>query len=250
MSIKRTVQRMGAPTALFLLLSAGWVCAEMRMWTDKDGKSVYAEFKQELFGKIFLKDAESRTVLLAVADLSETDLNYFQAMIPPNVEVEFSKITRLKERSIYAREDDKIGFVTVTVEITKERKSLSRGTLHGELYLVGEEIATDDYRMLAKKRFPVRFEGKKGNLFVYETSVEERNYREYNDQVRGTEYSGYMLVLIDSQDEVFHISTNLDWLDEESIPLFRALSERSFFNDYCWEVPVPRPDCYTSQYRW
>jgi hypothetical protein len=239
--------------ALFLCLAlcAGAVPAraEMRMWTDSSGRRFKAEFIQELFESVTLKTAAGKELDIKTKDLSPDDLDYVRTRIPPAVEISFSKKTRRKERSIYARPDDTIEIVTGIFTFKKERDPPYWGTLTADVFMIGREVATPDvYVLLGKKRENFTLTREDEETHVLEVPVEARRYPEYNNvQTRGAEFVGYAVMISDQSGNRIARLSNLDWMTGDKIEALGAFRVHGFFDQDAQKAPVPRPEYYNTR---
>ena len=109
-------------------------------------------------------------------------------------------------------------------------------------------MATDDYMMLAKKSFPIRFSDDGGSTVEVEMVAKARVYDEVNRlEVRGRNYEGYLLVVLDPDGEILELKTNLNWLDDDKLEAFRRFKVFNFFNEDCKKVSTPRPRYYNDR---
>ncbi|MBI9021235.1 MAG: hypothetical protein JEZ10_08290 [Verrucomicrobia bacterium] len=240
MSLKKQIL---AGVAVVLLHGAAF--AEIRVWHDKDGNYFEGEFVREQLGKVYFKDTSRQTRSIEVTNLAPQSLGYIRTMIPPELEIDFSKNEKNKERNENASPQDQIVVVTGTVKISPAGRTSFEGILRGELYLVGAEVATDDYMMMAKESFPIRFPAERNPSVEFTMSAIARVYEEYNgSQTRGRNYEGYVVVILGPNGDVIKTETNLSWLDDEEFEAFRKLPVRSFFDEDCRKRSVPRPNYY------
>lgn len=231
-----------------LVLTVTFAQAEMRMWTDSNGKQFRAEFVQELFETIFLKTPEGKQRTLDVSKLSPQDLTYVRTMIPPEITISFAKQTVRKERSIYARPDDNIEIVTGVFTIKKERYPPYKGTLVAEVFMIGREIATPDvYSLLDRIREVFTLTRENDDQHVFGVPVEVRRYPEYNNQTRGNEFSGYVIIVEDKSGKKVAQVSNLNWMTDDKIAALREFRSRTFFDQECRKEPVPRPEYYNTR---
>jgi len=230
---------------LIATLSGASLFAEMRTWRTQDGRRFEAEYSREIFGTVYFKDAGRNQISIDLENLSETDINHLRTTVPPEMDLKFSKRTLPKERSIYRSQDDNITLVTGIVEVKKTSRLPFDGTLRAELYMVGKEVATDHLVLLGKESSRVKFTEENRGRYEFRSTVEERTYREYNNQMRGADYEGHLLLVIGPQGNIMESETDLSWLDENEYEKLRALPVRTFFNESVKKRPVPRPKYYT-----
>lgn len=242
--LKKSVRR-----AACLLLLTG-TAAQAREWTDRQGNRFEAEYRRELFGTVFFETPEGKKISIDTVNLSTEDVDYIRTQIPPEVEIDFSKSERNKELSIYARPDDSVTLITATVDIEQVSRAPFYGKLTVEIYLLSEEVATEDYRIVAKKTAAVEFTEENGGQDVITIQTEVRRYLEYNRRIRGAEYCGYAVLVFGPHGDRVAWSTDLDWLREDDLPLLRELRQGKFLDENCWEMPVPRPEYYVERADW
>jgi len=234
---------------LFLIFSAVlcFSCtpatAEMRVWMDKSGNQFVGEFERELFGSVRIRTPDRRLVAIKKENLSESDLKYLRAAILPEIAISVSKKSKAKVRNnTFVRDGDDIFVVTLKVKVKKLSKDPYRGTLRAEVYLVGEEVNSDHYRLSGKKSSLVSFNEENQGVYEFSTTTDFRQYDEYNNlERRGAEYVGYLVVVFDSEGNRMEYKKTLSWLKEEKIDKLRSYSVGSFFDGNCRKRSVPRP---------
>jgi hypothetical protein len=241
--------------AVAALLRADFAYAEMRVWEDSAGKQVKAEFVRELFGSVELRRPDGSLHSIPVENLSALDIKYLRTRIPPEVELEVRTQKRAKERSGNATRaefeqfSDEIYIVTATVRIRQTSSAEFDGILRAEVYLIGEEVATDHYRLSGKGASQVRFTEENKREYEFEVSADFRVYEEYNRlQTRGAEYAGYMVVVVDPMGNILNTQTDLSWIEgEDEINNLRKFHVDTFFDETIRKRSVPRPLYYDSR---
>ena len=224
----------------FIALTGSVAMAELRIWHTKDGSSFEAEFLREKPGKIFFKGTDKQNFTVALTNLVANDVRYIRSSVLPDVDIRFTKSVREKERSDYARQTDQTMEVTGTVVVQRTSRNPFEGQFPGEIYLIAKEVATDDFRLLGKQGFAVRFPGE-SREFTFETQATVTNYEEYTAEMRGAFYEGYVVILFDLQGRPMALDTNLSWIDESRIDALRKLPVPGFFDQMCRKRSVPRP---------
>lgn len=238
-----------AVTALFLCGSA---VAEMRVWEDAAGKEVRGEYVREQFGFLELRQPDGSLYSIPLENLSAQDTQYLRTRIPPEIELKVRAQKRPKERNKNATRArfeqyrDDINVVTARVEVHKKSSAPFTGTLRAEVYLIGKEVATDDYRLSGKEAEKIQFTEENKGVYTFETSADFRVYQEYNRlQIRGAEYAGYVVVVIDAMGNTLAVKTNLSWLnDDKKIDALRKLYVDAFFDQNGRKRSVPRPQYF------
>jgi hypothetical protein len=233
--------------AVAAMFCGGTAYAEMRIWEDTSGKQVKAEFDRELFGAVELRRPDGSLYSIPLENLSAQDLNYLRTRIPPEIELNIRTQKKGKVRNEdFARTGDTINVITATVEIRQKSSAVFNGILRMEVYLIGREVATADYRLSGKETFQVQFTEENKRRQTVQTSADFRVYEEYNNlQTRGAEYAGYLVVVIDPQGDKLAIKTDLSWLREEDrVDELRKFHVDSFFDQNVRKRSVPRPKYY------
>lgn len=228
-----------------LILLCGSAFSEMRVWREVSGESFVGEYVREKFEKFYFKDTEKQVRTVDASQISPIDLKYIRTMIPPKITVSLKKKSdrvELLPEAITGEMDERIFDITVNISIRKTSPAPFEGVLRGELYLVGQEVATDHHRMLLKNVFPIMFPKDGKPIFEYTAIGRARMYMEYGgEEMRGNEYEGYALFIYGADGKMMELQTDLEVLkDETKIDTFRQLRENWFFKENCKKSSVPR----------
>ncbi|MDD3276412.1 MAG: hypothetical protein PHP93_05115 [Kiritimatiellales bacterium] len=227
------------------------VFAGMRVWEDTSGRSFEGEYVRTIFGRVTLRAPDGKPFFVSVTDLSPSDLKYIQTIVPPTVQIKVRKKEVPKVRNqVFVAADDFINVVTLSVKVEKTSKSPYDAELKAEFYLIGKEVATDDYRLFDKGTSPVAFTEENTGTFEFSASADVQRYADWNTgEERGATYAGYLVVVLDPQGHRIGAKTDLSWLDDEKkIDALRALRVGNFFDENCRKRSVPRPH-YTQDRR-
>ena len=238
----------------FVLMLGLPTFSEVRIWNDKNGNSYEAEYVKELFDKLTLKTTDGREVRVPIEDLSEHDQKYLRVMVPPNLELDFTKKTRIKPKppEMGDLDHDVVTILTGKATITKDSKRPFTSGLKAELYLFGEEVAESKYKiLLSRTEDSFLLPEKKGDSVELKTKpIELQVYTEYDGITRrGPVYIGYLIAIFDRQGNVVHVKTDITWLSgEEKVEQVRALYKQGSLSVYSRyfdkktlkKVPVPR----------
>ncbi len=206
-------------TLLLLFFSLTFsVFSEMRVWKDKAGKTYEAEYVRELFDKLTLKTAGGKEIRLPVKDFSEHDQKYLRVMVPPNLEIDFSKKTSIKPKPIemFDQDNDTVTILSTTVKIIKDSKRPFTSGLKAELFLIAEEVAETQYKiLLTKTDRSFLLPEEKGDSYEFKTKpIELQVYTEYDESSRrGPVFVGYFIVVTDKQGNVVQEKTDVLWLE-------------------------------------
>lgn len=238
----------GIMCVILFFLSGRVAMADMKVWYCRDGQAVVGEFERTGLGKIFVRGADRRIISIELSNLVAADLNYLYAKIPPELDVAFKTRAVSVEVGPDARQDDIYG-ITATVRLEKTSKLPFKGALSGRLYLIGKEVATDHYRLFAKKAFAVSFPDPEDNLFEVKKYAEIKTYDEYDGRERGARYAGYVVAIYGVDGSLMNLKTNLSWIEEEQLGLLEKMTVPAFFYEDCKERSVPRPSAETREYK-
>lgn len=235
---------------LAALGGSGSVRAEMRIWEEKSGLQIQAEFVREIFGEVELRRPDGSLYSIPWEKLSEEDAQYVRTVIPPEVQLTVRKSEKDKERNHkFVRAGDSMTTITVDVTVRKKSRDPYRGVLRAEVYIVGQEVATDDYRLLGKSTEKVLFTDENRGTVSFAVSADSHVYEEYNEiETRGAEYAGYLVVIVDSAGNKLAVEKNLSWLQDDDVDKLRRFYVGAFFDETCRKRSVPRPKYYEDRY--
>lgn len=242
------------------LAACGSAFAEFRTWQDIKGNKYDAEFVHELFDKVTLRDAKGKEYRIAVEDLSDHDQKYLRVMVPPELEIKFSKKTDLKPKpwELYNSDNDTTYIIRPEVEIHKLSRRPFTSGLRAELFIVAKELDGENYILLSKTDASFLLGDQNDNTYIMKADpVEVMVFTEYNQQRRGWEYSGHLVAVSDSRGNVVQTDTDIDWLTADKVENLRELylrgkasiHSRHFDKETVQKAPVPRPDYYTARQR-
>lgn len=171
------------------------VCLEAfggyRIWTDKNGNSIEAEFVCISAGKVVIRDKQGKQYRFDPKKLSAKDQEFLKTSIPPEIEIVFSKKQdrRNKDYSYYADV-----FMSGEIEVLKKNREPYAREMKVVFMMVGEDQRTRNYIMLDRVEATFDFKTSKsfelaGNRF----KMQEDRY----DNSYGTKYEGYLAVVLD-----------------------------------------------------
>lgn len=228
---------------------SGPVFSELRVWEETSGVQVKAEFERELFDSVQLRRPDGSLYSVPLENLSAQDIKYIRTLIPPEIELSVRTKKRSKERNPnttradYEQFQDNIDVVTLTVKVEKKSRTDYNGILRLEVYLIGREVFTPDiYRLFEKKASEVKFTEENEGIYTFESAADFRVYMEYNYDMRGADYDGYLAVVKDPKGNKLASDTNISWLkDEANVEALRQFRVDQFFDKSCTKRSVPRP---------
>ncbi|QHI68425.1 CYTH domain-containing protein [Tichowtungia aerotolerans] len=230
-------------TILGILFGCAVICAGadgMRIWRTQSGERIEGRFVRVLLGKVQIETSAGEKEYIPLGELSEWDKKHLSSIFIPKVNIKFSDSSRAKFRSKNALADDIIRIVTGTV-VVEAKDNIESDTLRMEVYLIGEEVADDGYRLLRKASKPLSFNEENDYTCQMSLETESRRYMEYNYQLRGCLYAGYVVIIFDRQDHPVEFKTDLSWITEDRLDALRGFEEEDFFSDQLKSRPIPRP---------
>ncbi len=190
---------------LLILLTVGGavVRAETRMWTDKNGNTIEAEFVKIFSGKVVLKLPNGKQVKVPQSGLSQKDQDYLKSAIPPKIDIEVN-IDRDKKTPVswdgYVRKSEKIqGKVT----ITKKNREPCNKSFTAYLYIFSKDLQDDEIEVLDKAKHEFTFKNQKKIEFSGGTSKIEYTDSYYGNDY-GDEYEGYLVFIEDASGKIIY----------------------------------------------
>jgi hypothetical protein len=238
--------------SVFLLAVLGAVrlpadAAELRVWTSKSGKQLEATFERISYDSVKVRTPAGEPLSLDLERLSDMDIKYLQTVVEPQLEMTVRKRKNDEPRcegEFIADDDNGYNAVTLTVDVRKKDKFPYDGTMRAEVIILGQEVGYSDlYRVVAKDVFPVSFPEESNGLCQFSAQGRFRTYVEYTGlELRGVDYAGYLIVLINDRGKVVHVETNLSWMNEpQKIERVRKMRYFNFLNSACQIRSVPQP---------
>lgn len=214
------------------------VLAEMRVWEDRKGNVLEAEFNAVVAGKVILHDPNGKEYKLPISGLCDKDQKYIQAILPPDVDIKFKKIQDRKSNSSTV-------VMHGEVELTKTSRMPHSSQLKATLFIIGEDSFEDEYILMDRTEHEFTFETKKKHSFSGE-KFKMQQYRNSGSN-DGVEYKGYLVMICDKSGKVLLIksssdafTSNVDYLkplktgarfpdDMEDKPIRESSSSRHYF---------------------
>ncbi len=187
-----------------MALCHGVLAVEYRMWTDKKGNSIEAELVCESGGKVVIRDRQGKLRKLAPEKLSAADQKYLRTAFPPKTEIVFSK----KQDRTKDKDGSEWAWVDMECEITIKKKNRMPydGTLTAILLVVGRDDRQSDYILLDRQE--ATFDFIKAKSFLLKGNhFRMREYGNYYHD-RGTEYVGYLAVVLDKDGNVIDVKSS------------------------------------------
>jgi len=172
--------------------------AESRTWSDKKGNELEAEFICMRIGKAVLKGNGGKEYAPEFDDLSEKDQLYIQSILPPEIDIAFSKTQDRRSGSYW---------MSMQGEVTLEKTSFRmpyNDELHAIFYMFGEDDYLHEYVILDRTESKFNFRDSdthqiRGNFF---------RMHDVNSGNHGVEYKGFLVVVFDKDNQIVALKCN------------------------------------------
>ncbi len=222
------------------VLLAGAAFPEVRIWRDRTGRQVEGSFSKMIGSDVMVVSPAREKIYLPFSSLSQGDKDYLAERLVPETEIRFLKKSASKVRSKNALPNDYVSIVTGVVEVQSKEKT-PNDALRAEACMVGRERDSGKYKLICKASSVLEFTEENNYRDQFRMVGESRYYEEYNYEIRGVEYVGYAVFVLNRRNEIVHHDTNLSWLTEDKFEAFRKLQTWYFFAESCRRVSTPRP---------
>lgn len=235
----RTRLRFNFFICLSMLLFAT-AAADMRVWTDEEGRPFAGEFYKSAFGKVMIRDSEGTVRSVLMEQMSPADLEYVFYHVPPQIEITVRKKDRELPKYDWSSETFNTMLYTFTASFRKTSQLDYKGFLSAEFFIVGQDRVrrSDDHFVLMQySRSPFSFSDEN----VAEPEVTLRDVQFYNYEAttevqdaiyRGKDFAGYIVAVSDGDGRLVAYKEalpNVSWMKED-IP--RTLLEfRRIYSD-------------------
>jgi hypothetical protein len=176
--------------------------AEMRLWTDKKGNTLEAEFVKLMPGKVVLKTPTGKLFKVPQSGLSADDQTYLKNAIPPQIEIKvaISRKNKPLSKNYDSYNTRKAETIKGTINLTKKNREPCMWEMTAYLYVFCKKLDTKEIRVMIKSKKDFSFKTEKTFSFVSGEALIKYEKREYSNS--GEEYKGYVLIVVDSKDNV------------------------------------------------
>jgi hypothetical protein len=227
-----------------LLASSILLGAEVRFWRDRAGTVYRGQYVRQAFGKTYFKGVDGKSFYIQTDSLIDSDLEYIKSLLPPEITVRVmdkeTEVTDYPPEYTPERWDDHEFELKMTINVKKKGRDVYSGTLRGEVYLIGEEVGAECYRLFAKKGFGVKFPDNQSE-FDFKFS-ESYRYYDFNEvEPWGMHYKGYVVIIEDPDGNLMDFKSSVSWIKKENIEKLRTFICPTFFDDKLQGRSTPRP---------
>ena len=206
--------------------------AEMRVWTDKAGNTIEAEYVNTFSGKIMLLTPEGKQLKVPASGLSAADREYLATAIPPTIKIEV-KVD--KDRDTLASDsigsydyERKAETIKCIVSLRKTNVEKSTSELTAKIYVIGEEVAKSTRKVLNYKEMKFSFE--RGDPGEFKSDPVTVEYTKSNWAInRGYKYEGYLVVVEDEKGTVIESEASQS-LYESNLDKIRRYGDNAVFD--------------------
>lgn len=239
---------------LLLLGCAVTTFSDYRIWNTADGKSVEAEFVMVMATEVVLKDLSGKNYKIKIDQLSEEDRLFIALENVPKFDLSFKvdRSQRIVDMGPYIDQGNPVVFdYRFGVDVRQKQKRAYPHELKIEYFAIGEEVIGKKFIMLEHNTssFTPSPENK-GSHFFKGNRITTRQY-EVMEQTRGRKYGGYLILLIDSRNQIIQYESSYSWIremiakggDELDLALaqLREIPQNMFFDKSFTRVRPTRP---------
>ncbi len=220
----------------------------MREWILPKGRTLKAQFVAVIGKTAVLRDSRGKQRRIPVALLSEEDREFVELARPPTFAIDFSRKTSswTNPMSPYNSQIPPTRFDYV---FSAKLKQTSAGTYNHELkveyFAIGKEHDGDKYILLDRNEGTF-VPGKENNrAFRFSGKKVEIYTRELDGVVRGTDYYGYLVVVVDERGKIIQHAASNEWLYEH-LDNLRKLPVGAYMDKACTRTfpTSPKPTRY------
>ena len=243
--VRQTFRGCGYMKKLVLIMIvaglAGSALAEFRVWTDRKGNTLEAEFVGTQGKKIILKKQDGTTLTISPLPLTDDDKEYLYGKVPdglldpetealdlekPRLEIRFKKVTDT-DNELEVKGFRDIHIVGRAKIIRKSTKPYP-GQLTAFMYVIGHNDRINGYVLLdstahdldLKKNHEISLSG---NTFIIH---EDKELYTFN-----TQYAGYVVVVKDEENSLIAIKSSHPKYQEN----YKKFENRYNGTTYTWD---------------
>jgi hypothetical protein len=210
--------------------------AELRVWTDVNGKIIEAEHVRTLTNTVILRQVNGSEIRISLDSLSERDRRYAILQTPPRIEISVASNTDRSNTGFGGRKSAQVQEESVSIEV-KIRKSSSapyEAPLRAEIYLIGSPENKEGFVILDKRIERFTFSTDNGNQHVIQSRDIKLRQMETRQQL-GIEYKGYLVAVIDKSNEILQLKcSKLDY--EKNVSTIMAGETGTMFDGQFKEI--------------
>ena len=203
--------------------------AEMRIWTDKKGNTVEAEYVKMYGSKVVLKTADGKPLRVPADGLCDDDHEYLATVtaVPPRIHIKVDDdLERNKNATGYYREDEEQR-ITCNVVIKKTNSEPYLSNCKARLYIIGEEKGGTKKKILGIKEQAFSFVRQDATEFSLTATAKSREGYMWTE---GFEYEGYLVCVENDSDEMIAMESNINSYGKH-MDVIRKSSQGSIYTE-------------------
>lgn len=196
---------------LSVIAFADGAWAELRVWTDVNGKTIEAEHVRTLSDIVVLRQADKTEIRVSLDTLCERDRQYAVLQTPPRIDISVSADADRSNTDYGNRRMVQEETVSVQVKIRKSSPAPYEAPLTAELYLIGLPEQKEGYYILDKSTEHFSFSSENNYQHIMVSSDIKLKTMETGRE-KGVEYKGYLVAVIDKEGQVLQLKcSKLDY---------------------------------------
>ncbi len=221
-------------SVLFFVLSAQ---AEMRIWSDKKGNTVEAEFVAVIGTKVVLKKTDGSQIKVPMDGLCEADKEYLASTIPPKlkitVDLDKDRDTVDSYSSTYGTYNYERKEETTKCDVTIEKTSREpcNQQFVGKVYVLGKSEKSDQREVISYEEEKFSFEYKDTVSFKTKPATVQYTRSNYARE-GGTRYEGYFVVVENSEGKVVAMESSQGTYEKNVHKFKKAKKGTRFDGDF------------------
>lgn len=220
---------------------AGSTLAEFRIWTDRKGNTIEAEFTGTQGKRIILAKRDGTTLTISPLPLSDDDKEYLFDKVPdgllnpevdaldlekPRLEIEFKKVTDTENE--LDDKDFRDIHIVGKAKIIRKSSTPYPGRLKADIYVIGHNERINGYVLLDSTSHELDLKNNHelsltGNTFIIH---EDKELYTFN-----TQYKGYVVVVKDEDQNIIAIKSSHPKYQEN----YKKFENRDKGTVYSWD---------------
>lgn len=213
---------------LFVAVTAG---AEYRLWTDKKGNSVEAEYVRMSGSKVVLKTTAGKDLYVPASGLCDDDQEYLShvAAVPPKIVVKVSEDME-SDKNSSGYPEKLVEMLTLEINVRKRNPEPCMERFNGELYILGREKKNNRlYSIVDIVKREVTFV--QGDLVTFREkfTIRSESGYSYSD---GFPYEGYLYCVKNSEGKVVAMDSNQNILERHLSQVLKSKKGNEYNEDF------------------
>jgi hypothetical protein len=191
-------------------------------------------------GKLFIRNTTGEGISIPLEELSAGDLKYVRKMVPPEMGIRASrKKDKLKMPDATSGMEE-VWQITLEIDVTKKSNARFDGRLAAQVMLIAEDELSGHYLLLDRKPFFPVFNDQNNGKYTFSTTTKVRRWMEYNNEMRGYDYAGYIIMLDGPNGKRLLTDTDLNGFEDGAATLIETYPIFTFFDQTGRKKSVPR----------